>query len=375
MVAACALATAAHPAFAQSGGGDGDIVIYSEQANPENPISIRNTSGAQGRASQSQVSINAQQTSTGARGDIPESSLSDLPEMTPEEAEAMSEIFKIIEKSNAVDEIQADDPLSGMSPQQRAFIEAMQGVVPMTPDQIRLFKQRYDQTQRAERESVGEDPARTSRSVDLSLKPGEDIPVIRMQPGRVSTITFSDRNGNPWPVLSVTTGDSSAFAAQTAGEQGDTNILVVNPQQDYASSNMVVTLVDNPVPVLLTLEARDEETVDYRTDVRIDGKGPNSNYAITEERGLSPTGDKTMMSFLDGLPPRGAEKMQTSNPGVEAWMFQGKMYVRTHGEVLSPAYVAKSSNVSGVSVFVLQENPILLISQNGEMNSVSARRN
>ncbi|NDV52908.1 DotH/IcmK family type IV secretion protein [Salipiger sp. PrR003] len=374
LAAACAIYVSAGPG-AHAGQETPEIVIYSAQSNPQNPIRIQNAQ-AQVRnqvvASAQAIRPDVQPSAVAA---IPESSISDLPELSAEDAKAMAEIFKIIENSNAVAEIQADDPLSGMSPKQRAFIEAMQGVVPMTPEQILMFKKRYEETRRAERQQVTADPKRTIRSIDLSLKPGEEIPVIRMQLGQVSTITFSDRNGNPWPVLTVTPGDPNAFAAQPAGEQGVTNIIVVNPRTDYASSNMVVTLVDNPVPVLLTLDARDEDEVDFRVDARIDDVGPNSNYAMTENLSLSPTGDKTMIAFLDGLPPRGADEMETSASGVESWLYGGKMYVRTHGEVLSPAYIGKSSNVSGVSVFVLPESPILLISQGGRLDTVSARRN
>ncbi len=332
------------------------INIYSPNADPKNPIKIQ----AQADASPA---------------GIPQSSLQVDEPMSDADAQAVFEIMRIVEESNAVEEIQADDPLAGMSPDQKAFIQAMQGVMPMTPEQIRMFKKRYDDSRGAARAPLQPDEERTSRSVDLTLKPGEASPVIRMQAGKVATLTFSDRNGNAWPILSVTTGDANAFEANTAGETGVSNILVINPRNDYAVSNMVVTLVDNPVPVIMTLDARDQRVVDYRTDIRIDGVGPNSNYAITDSYSLPSTGDATMISFLDGLPPRGAEQRATSSSHVEAWDYDGKLYVRTTGKLMSPAYVAKSSNVSGVSVYVLHEAPVVLISRNGVMDAITIRGN
>lgn len=336
------------------------IEIYSPNANPNNPIVISNSGGQSNPV-------------TPPASTLPVSNLNSIPPMSEEEARAMLEIMATVNRANQEERI-ADDPLSGLSPEQRAFVQAMQAVIPMTPDQIELFKQRYYDSQIATNSGVAADPAPVSRSIDLSLVPGEDLPVVRMAPGNVTTLTFSDKNGNPWPILSVTSGDSSSFAAQTAGEQGNTNILVINPLKNWAYSNMVVTLVDYPVPVLLTLDSRQNSVVDFRLDVRISESGPNTDLRIVENFSLPPTGDSTMLSFLDGVPPRGAEKLRTSHSGVEVWKYEDNMYVRSKTQILSPAYFAKTSNVSGVNVFVLQESPVLLVSDNGNVQSVMVNR-
>lgn len=336
------------------------IEIYSPNSDPNNPIRIAPRYDSRA----------ALQVDTPALP-MQESALAGTKELSREDAEMMLQLMKVVEETNTIEEINADDPLSGMSPDQRAFIEAMRGIMPMTPEQIRLFKKRYDESQGATRAPVRPDASRVTRSLDLTLRPGEETPVIRMQAGEVSTLTFSDRNGNPWPILSVTAGDAAAFNAQTAGPDGSSNILVVHTQDLFASSNMVVTLVDNPVPVILSLDARDQRVVDYRIDARIDGVGPNSNYAITDSDSLPSTGDKTMIAFLDGIPPKGATRRVTSNGSVDAWMYDGKLYVRTKASLLSPAYVSKSSNVSGVSVYTLSETPVVIIQSGGRMDTVT----
>jgi intracellular multiplication protein IcmK len=356
---ALAFVLAATGAHAQ----DGSIQIFSPNADPSNPITIQSPAAP------------AQAAPAPAPQAVPRSSLDQIPAMSERDAQAMMRIYEMIEQSNAVEEITQDDPLAGLSPDQRAYIEAMQAVMPMTPEQIRMFKQRFEESRSAQRAPVGPDAAPSSRSVDLTLKPGEQLPVIRMQAGSVTTLTFSDRNGAPWPIQSVTTGDGSRFAAQTAGAQGTSNILVLNTMTDYAMSNAVVTLVGNPVPVLMTLDAREQTKVDYRVDIRIDDKGPNSEFAIADSYRLPATGDKLMLAFLDGLPPRGAIERQTSAGGVEAWVYEDQLYVRTRGEILSPAYTARSSNVSGTKVFVLHESPVLVLSQNGVVDTVSVSPN
>lgn len=348
-----ALSATFYPCFAISQESAG-IEIYSNTSNPSNPIVIESNDFFD--------------------NEVTTSSLDGAEELSEEDILVMKRVFQTINEANTIDEIDQDDPLSDLSPDQRALFEAMIAVTPMTPDQIRMFKRRYLDVKNAKRENIEVDAQRSSRSIDLTLKPGEMPPTIRMEAGKVATVTFSDMNGNAWPILSVTTGDATAFSASTAGEPGDSNILIINPSLEYTASNMVVTLVDNPVPVLLTLDARDQKILDYRTDIRIDGKGPKSDFAITEQYDLPATNDSTMIAFLDGVPPRDSERRDVSSQDVEAWSYNGDLYIRTKGQVFSPAYTAKSSNISGVNVFVLPETPVVLVSAGGTLNTVSIYR-
>src|SRR3546814_11669778 len=89
-----------------------------------------------------------------------------------------------------------------------------------------------------------------SRSLDLTLQPGETPPVIRTALGNVSTLTFSDINGAPWQLLSVTSGNPTAYVAQYAGKEGEPNIIVISPPVDYVPSNQAVTSPGYPPPDL-----------------------------------------------------------------------------------------------------------------------------
>lgn len=334
-------------AIASASTAQDNISIYSPNSDPSNPILIE--------------------------GSNSKTNFSNVKPLSQEEAESMLKIMDVIEESNRLSS-NPDDPLIGLSPDQRAFIESMQQIIPMTPEQIEMFKQRYYQSNIASQKSPLPDSAPVSRSIDLSLDPGEPLPVIRMRAGNVATITFSDRNGDPWPILSVTTGDSSRFSASTAGKEGSSNILVVNPMVEYANSNMVVTLLDHPVPILLTLDSREQKIIDFRVDVRLDDKSPLSVMQIGETYSLPSTGDSTMLAFLDGVPPKGAKKFKTSSRSVEAWVYNDELFIRSRASVLSPAFTAKTSNVSGVNVFKLEQTPVVLMSKDGIVNTVSVSR-
>lgn len=366
------------------------IQIFSPNANPSNPITIESEVPASGpiqiqQSQGQQVVLPAQQVLDSpapqqvspqpVQNQIPQSSFNSVDSLSPDQVEMLGKILDTIENANGpVNQEVLPDPMDGLTPEDRAFSAAIQGIIPMTPEQIRLFKQRYYETKSVTRSSVVGDPIPTSRSIDLSLRPGEMAPTVRLSAGNVSTITFSDITGQPWPILSVTVGDPSSFSAQTAGPQGDTNILVVTPLSDYSRSNSVVTLVGHPVPVLLTLDSREQTEIDYRMDIRLDGKGPKATFDVPMVQNLPPTSDKVIQAFLDGVPPRQAEMKKTSDRGVEAWILEDNMYIRTRGQVLSPAFMAKSTNVSGVSVYVLKETPVLLVSVDGVMRNITVSR-
>lgn len=254
----------------------------------------------------------------------------------------------------------------------KQFQDALQTAVPFTDEQIRQYREQVEGAAAATVEPLN--PGKpVSRSIRLTLKPGEQAPTLRVQPGVVSTLTFSDVTGAPWPVLSVVTGNPNAYVAQSAGEPGKTNIIVVSAIQSFVPSNMVVTLVGYPVPVTLSL-AQGNAEVDYRVDAQITSRGPNAALDAVGVASLAPTNDSNMLAFLDGVPPDPAIRLQTSSMDVEAWHYGDQLYVRTPGDVLSPAYLSRASNVSGVNIFVLNDAPVLLVSRDGRMSSVRISR-
>lgn len=250
------------------------------------------------------------------------------------------------------------------------FEEATQEMFPMSPEQIEVFRKMFESNHNAMVDPVIPDPTPRSRSIDLNLDPGSPPPVINMVGNNVSTLTFSDLTGQPWPVLSVTTGNPNAFSVSTAGDQGTSNIIVISPTIEVTTSNLVVTLVDHPVPIILTVKSGREE-VDYRVDLRLSERGPNASYDIVNAQSLPPTGDSVMLAFLDGVPPEGAKKLQSSRSNVEVYQYDDMYYVRTEMDLLSPAYLAKSSNVSSLNVYTLMDTPVLILSDDGSMVTVS----
>lgn len=263
-------------------------------------------------------------------------------------------------------------PVSTDDLDDQAFEDALKSIAPLKPEQVEKMRRRLDDIDKAQgKQLVPVTPV--TRSVAVSLKSGERPATVKVSPGWISTITFSDVTGAPWPVLSVTNGNPEAYDIKSSGPENATNIITISAKQAYVGSNIAITLVGAKVPILMTLDPNNGE-VDYRVDAQIDQRGPNASYDIVSSDGLPATGDSVMLSFLDGVPPPEAKKAKTNSREVQAWRFDDMLYVRSSKSLLSPAYVAKQSNASGVNVYVLKEAPVLLVSDGGRLENVQVMR-
>ena len=256
------------------------------------------------------------------------------------------------------------------SPADVAFQKALSQIMPLTNEMTQRVRRAEDEQQKIiSMPASGRLANPISRSITLTLRPGEKPPVVHLAAGNATVLTFSDQTGASWPVTSVAVGNPQAYSAQEAGDKGKTNMIVVSPLTNYGAANLIVTLSNMPVPVAFSLETGGD-VVDYRLDVGVPGRGPNAQYDIAGVTSLAPTNDLVVQGFLDGISPRGAEKLKTSRADIEAWKFKDMVYVRTQLELLSPAYIGRARNVSGVNVYTISNAPVIIVSLDGRMSSV-----
>jgi intracellular multiplication protein IcmK len=267
----------------------------------------------------------------------------------------------------------ANSAVQEQSEKDRLVESAIKSIAPLTPEQVREVRRRIDQIDQAT-DSPLMDVHPVTRSVGVSLKSGEMPVRLSVAPGWLSTLTFSDVTGQPWPVHVVTNGNPDAYDVKSSGPQNETNIITISARRAHVPSNFSVLLLGAKVPLLVTLDPS-SSNVDYRVDARVDQRGPNAIYDSVTGTSLAPTNDSTMLQFLDGVAPSGARELKSSNSrDLQAWMYGDLMYVRTSMDLLSPAYTAKHSNASGVKVFVLNEVPVLLVSDGGRTSYVQVIR-
>lgn len=240
-----------------------------------------------------------------------------------------------------------------------AFGRVANSALPLTPEQIRLLRQLYDASQQAAAAYPGIPPKPTITSTPVDLSPGATPPVVRLSAGYVTSIVFVDATGAPWPISAYSIGNPQAFNVQW---DKTSNILLIQAISTYRDGNLAVILKGLDTPVMIELKPG-QRAMDSRMDLRIPRLGPN---ASPFQDGLPPTESPVLLSLLDGIPPANSKTLNASLCDECAFLYQNKLYLRTHFTVLSPAWIASISSADGTHVYEMAPTPVVLASVNGK---------
>jgi intracellular multiplication protein IcmK len=260
-----------------------------------------------------------------------------------------------------------------LSPEEvTAYGAALQSVMPMSPELIRNFRQRVDESQKAAAlppSGVRAEPI--SDAVRMSLSTRQPLQTLLTTPNSVSVMAFYDRTGKAWPIASFVVGRADSF--QVYALQEGSNQLAVTPIVSHGYSNLVISLVEEDRPIVINLETSDTKT-NVRRDITVEGYGPNADLTPATVSPKAPPSDQVMMAFAEGAAlPDGATKLSTSESGVEAWSFKGDLYLRTSAVLTSPPS-SSLTGPGGVHAYRLKETPVALISRGGTITRVRISR-
>jgi intracellular multiplication protein IcmK len=246
---------------------------------------------------------------------------------------------------------------------QRSYDRASSGLLPMTPDQIRTFMHKLENTQEAAQPPSTGAPKGQVRIATLSLDPGVEPPQVNLAAGYVTTIAMVDATGEPWPILDVGVGGNFEVSPTPAGS----HVVRVMPLTRFGDGNLSVLLKDLPTPVIFRLYAGGP-SVDLRYDARIGRPGPGARMPIIDRPHLL-AGDETITMILENSPPKGALRLKVGglDARTKAWAINDKVYVRTPLALLSPAWNASAASADGTTVYEIGDAPVLLMSDNGAM--------
>lgn len=214
-----------------------------------------------------------------------------------------------------------------------------------------------------------------TRSVEVEPDSTQQPRLVRLSSGTITTLTFSDMNGSPWLVKSVSLDCNLFDDGATCGKGGPakpqpTNIVKLQPTKDYSYGNIVVELEGLPSPVIFMLAAGQSDETDVGISVRVAGHNPNAKPSLIALDRM-PQHDAAMGDFLDGVPPRGARKLIVGGGRAEAWQDHGALYVRTRLSILSPAFMDAVGSADGMHVFKYYSVvPQLLASDHGTTTSL-----
>lgn len=240
------------------------------------------------------------------------------------------------------------------------FRRLLDNTLPLTPDQVRALKERIDQAQRAAATPVKNPPRPVSTPLKVSLSPGSVMPPVRLSTNIVTSLTFVDSTGAPWPVKDVVPG-SKAFDVKRPTDA----TITVSPLSPYAYGNLKVFLVGEQAPIRLVLVTQQKE-VDEHAEVRvIDGQGPNARISVTKSE-LPGAMNPALQSFLDGVTPEGAKRLKVDGADASAWSYNGRLYLRTRAVLLSPAEIGSGFSADGTAAYELPPTPSVMVSVNGQ---------
>ncbi|MHB1285533.1 MAG: DotH/IcmK family type IV secretion protein [Leptospirales bacterium] len=227
---------------------------------------------------------------------------------------------------------------------------------PLTPEDIRLLKRTLYETQKAVH---GSPPVGRAVSLQVSLDPGASFPVVHLVPGIASTITVVDATGAPWPIEDVIVGNSKSFPVR---RMSTSNGVVIEPKNNVGWTSLSLVMKGRGTPAVLKLVDSDHVS-DTRVTARIEGRGPNAITPLFREP--KPIVSSRILAFLDGIPPSEARSIPVhGTKDMEAWRFGSRLFVRTHMDVLAPAWNETVAGPNGMKLYVF--SPVSVITAAGE---------
>lgn len=257
---------------------------------------------------------------------------------------------------------------SGVAGTPQTFEDVMNATFGMSTDQIRQLRKQSDDRQRAAATAPSAQPPKPVTSqIVASPAPGSTAPVVRLFPGFATSLIITDSTGQPWPIENFTVGEKDKFEVKRL-DQGNGSALSVVPLAYYGQSNLILFLKGLPTPIAISFLAGQKE-VDFRVDVRVVGRGPNSQISMT---GLPEAANTQLLSLLEGVAPSDSKVLKTSSSEVQAWMGKsGRMFVRTNQSIISPLWFGSVRSADGTNVYEMKAVGSLLLLRNNDIETVN----
>jgi intracellular multiplication protein IcmK len=253
-----------------------------------------------------------------------------------------------------------------------AYGAAIQSQFPMTPEMIRDYRRRVDESQKAAASPPsGQFPKPITDAKRLTLDSAQEPEVLLTGPDTVSVMAFYDRTGAAWPIASYVIGKPKSF--QVYAMQEGSNQLAVTPLVPHGFSNIVVSLVGESRPLVFDVRTNSLNT-HYRRDFTVHGLGPNAASRPLQTRQSDPVArasNDVMMAFATGADiPGNAVRLSTDNPSVRAWSYDGAIYLQSSDAIISPPASRILTGPGRVKAYRIRPTSVALISSNGRVSKV-----
>lgn len=241
-----------------------------------------------------------------------------------------------------------------------AFQSILRQNSPMTPEEIRKYRHFMLDKQKA---TFDTRPPRLRRVQDVvHLGAGVIPPVVRLSPGYSGVLVVTDVTGAPWPITHHKVASSRFLVEHPKNKAG--NALIVTPQGDYGSTDLLIFLSGLATPVAVRL-VNDPRSMDLSTRLIVPRGGPNAYPPQVGPAEKAVVTDEEER-FLAGIPPPGAKRLRTSKDLVSAWAFRGRYYIRTRDVLASPAHLSLAHGEDGTALYEVAPVPVLIVDHEGQ---------
>lgn len=246
-----------------------------------------------------------------------------------------------------------------------AFDQALEALMPLTPEEIRRMLDVFMVNREAAEQPVAIPTPRTFVG-NVSLDPSAEPLVVQTSPGYVTTLNIVDMTGAPWPIQDISwAGEFEIVPPEEGG-----NILRITPMTAHGRGNMSIRLAELRTPITLTLTTQ-LEIVHYRFEARLPRSGPLAEVPLVERGGIDAVARADdLIQYMDGYVPGHAASLHVK--GVDgrtrAWRTgDGNMILRTPMTLISPGWDSSISSGDGTRIYSLRETPVVLLSEKGRM--------
>ncbi len=214
---------------------------------------------------------------------------------------------------------------------------------PISIEEINKRKKELLATEEA-LEKAAHDPKAMFRTIEVGDNNKTKIRDIFLSPNYATTLIFLDKRGNYWPMDSFVLPLPADVIDRDVINEGT---MILTPRAYSAKGNLVVMLKDSKIPLMLTLNIGTDK-IDYKTELRIDDYGPNSQVVAYDPTTMAPKkttdlssmakfGSQERYELLDGITSTGYKKRETNNKSVEAWTNGSALMIKTKASLISPS--------------------------------------
>ncbi|MDA8247156.1 DotH/IcmK family type IV secretion protein [Acidithiobacillus sp.] len=273
----------------------------------------------------------------------------------------------------------ARQPIARTIPGLPPFKSIEKALLPLSGQHIHQFRGKVRKTQ-----DGGNEPIIPKNGITqvITVDPNSgETPTIHMAAGYACSLTVVDGAGQPWPIVTAVIGSGKRFTAQGIDKNALEPTIVVSDLLPHAQSNLLLTLqgLNTPIPVQLVsggpLE-NGKETVAYRVILRVRGMVPGGlppSFSPSPNHGTT----AALLQTLYGTMPAAAKTLRVKNAPAysytRAWRMNGDLWIRSHGRLLAPAWIATEASANGVHAYVLPQTHAVLLRFNGINQTLEVR--